>query len=172
MWYTKNGDHGYTGLLGAERVPKDSRRIEALGDLDEATSCIGVARAQETQAEFTELLQRVQQQIMLMMAEVAAPNPQVLRERLDESTVTTLEADIDRLSAGIEMPKVFILPGDTRSGAAFDVARAVVRRAERHVASLALHEELQNEHILPFLNRLSSLLFLMARVEDRDASNS
>jgi cob(I)alamin adenosyltransferase len=166
MWYTRSGDAGYTGVLGEGRVPKDAQRIEALGDLDEATSCIGLARAQVTHAEFVPTLIRIQQQIVQVLAEVAAPDPRVLSARLEDTAVTELEADIHALSARIEMPKVFVLPGQTRSGAAFDVARAVVRRAERHVVTLVLNQEVHNDHLLPFLNRLSSVLYLMARIED------
>lgn len=165
MWYTKNGDDGYTDLAGGERVAKDSRRIEALGSLDEATSCIGVARAQ-VGAEAGALLARVQRELILLMAEVASPDPSTLRERLPESAAASLEAEIERIAAGVPPLTDFVLPGDTQAGAALDVARAVVRRAERRLVTLLHRGELQSAHLSRYLNRLSSLLYFMARAED------
>ncbi|MHB0939098.1 MAG: cob(I)yrinic acid a,c-diamide adenosyltransferase [Armatimonadota bacterium] len=165
MWYTKNGDDGYTDLVGGERVAKDSRRIEAVGSLDEATSCIGAARAQ-LGPEAAALLARVQRELILLMAEVAAPDPLALRARLPGSAVAALEADIEAVAAGVPPLTDFVLPGDTPAGAALDVARAVVRRAERRVVALLHHGELQHEHLVRYLNRLSSLLYFMARAED------
>jgi len=165
MWYTTNGDDGYTDLLGGERVAKDSRCIEALGSLDEATSFIGVARAQ-VGAETKPLLERVQRELMLVMAEVAAPDPAALRERLPDTAIDALEMDIERIAAGVPPLTDFVLPGDTPAGAALDVARAVVRRAERRVVALIHHTELTGDLLIRYLNRLSSLLYFLARAED------
>ena len=165
MWYTKNGDDGYTDLADGERVAKDSRRIEALGSLDEATSCIGAARAL-VGTEAGALLKRVQRELILVMAEVASPDPLALRERLPESAVPALEADIDRVAAGVPPLTDFVLPGGTPAGAALDVARTVVRRAERRLVTLLHHGELAGDHLVHYLNRLSSLLYFMARAED------
>lgn len=165
MWYTKNGDDGYTDLADGERVAKDSRRIEALGSLDEATSCIGAARAQ-LGAAGQAMLTRVQRELILVMAEVATPDPVALPARLPESAVAALEADIAQVAARVPPLTAFALPGDTPAGAALDIARAVVRRAERQVVALLHHGELPGDHLLHYLNRLSSLLYFMARAED------
>jgi len=165
MWYTKNGDDGYTDLADGERVAKDSRRIEALGSLDEATSCIGGARAQ-LDTEGQALLARIQRELILVMAEVATPDPAALRSRLPEAAVAALEADIAQVAAGVSPLTEFALPGATPAGAALDIARAVVRRAERRVVALIHHGELTGDHLLHYLNRLSSLLYFMARAED------
>jgi cob(I)alamin adenosyltransferase len=165
MWYTTNGDDGYTDLVGGERVAKDSQRVEALGSLDEATSFIGAARAQ-VGADTRLLLERAQRELMLVMAEVAAPDPATLRERLPETAVAALEADIARIAAGVPPLTDFVLPGDTAAGAALDVARAVVRRTERRVVALIHHGELAGDRLTCYLNRLSSLLYFLARAED------
>jgi len=165
MWYTTNGDDGYTDLADGERVAKDSRRIEALGSLDEATSFIGVARVQVGD-DMRPLLARVQRELMLVMAEVASPDPAILQERLPETAIETLEAEIARVAAGVPPLTDFVLPGDTRAGAALDVARAVVRRAERRAVALAHHGELAGDRLLRYLNRLSSLLYFLARAAD------
>jgi len=170
MWYTTNGDDGYTDLAGGERVAKDSRRIEALGSLDEATSFIGAARAL-VGAETRLLLERAQRELMLVMAEVASPDPATLREQLPEKAVETLEADIARVAAGVPPLTDFVLPGETPAGAALDVARAVVRRAERRVVALLHHGELVGGLLIRFLNRLSSLLYFLAREEDQQVEN-
>ena len=166
MWYSRSGDEGFTGLIGGERVAKESRRIEALGDIDEATSFIGLARAQASVAETKPLLKGLQRELMLVMAEVACPDLAKLRERLPETAVKALEDEINRLAAEIELTGEFVLPGDTPGGAALDVARAVVRRAERHVVVLAHQGELQDDRLIKYLNRLSTLLYMLARKED------
>ena len=166
MWYTRTGDEGDTGLLGGERVAKDSPRLEALGDLDEAMSCIGLARAQAARAETKPLLEHIQRELIVVMAELAAPDAAQLKTRLGETAVASLEADIDRLAATVAPPEGFVLPGDSRGAAALDVARAVVRRAERRAVALAHRGEVNNARVIAYLNRLSSLLFLLARADD------
>jgi len=170
MWYTTNGDDGYTDLAGGERAAKDSRRIEALGSLDEATSFIGTARTRAS-AETRLLLERTQRELMLVMAEVASPDPASPLERMPETAVEALEADIARVAAGVPPLTDFVLPGDTPAGAALDIARAVVRRAERRVVALLHHGELTGSLLIRYLNRLSSLLYFLARAEDERIKN-
>jgi cob(I)alamin adenosyltransferase len=166
--YTGTGDDGYTSLLGMERVTKYDLRPEAYGTVDEASAFIGLARANPVASERTKrLLLETQRDLWLLMGELAAPAGVKLPKQLETERVTWLEAEIDKL--GQEFPPLtqFVIPGDTEIGAQLDVARAVIRRAERYVARLA-HESGQDNHrlLLRYLNRLSSLLFALARYEE------
>jgi cob(I)alamin adenosyltransferase len=167
--YTGKGDQGATDLLG-ERVGKDDPRIELIGTLDETTSQIGFGRAMATSQQTRDWLADAQRVLYRIMAELAfteelRPDKFVLSA--DE--VTRLEDLTDQLSAEVPLPPHFILPGDTLPGAALDVARTVVRRAERAAVTLANAGVVTNPEILRYLNRLSSLLFMLARFEDREA---
>lgn len=166
MWYSGTGDEGYTSLFGGERIEKTSPRLEALGDLDEAQAAIGVARAHVLRQETKPLLAQVQRTLYLLMAEVATPEPARLRQRVESATVTALEQNIARLADSVPREPTFIIPGDTPGGAALDLARTVVRRAERRVVGLLHAGQLENAHLVRYLNRLSSLLFLLARIDD------
>ena len=167
--YTKRGDDGRTDLLG-ERVTKDDPRIELLGDLDEATSQLGVARAAVESEWVRELLIGVQRDLYALMAELAF----VTDVRPEGYTVTPeaverVERQTDELGEAIELPRAFILPGETVPSAALDVARTVIRRAERRAVALAHAGGITNPLILAYLNRLSSLLFLAARYVEAEA---
>ena len=167
--YTTRGDRGETDLLG-ERVAKDDPRIEVIGALDEATSAIGLGRALATTERAGPLLIEVQRDLYKIMAELAFTDE--LRPAgytLAEGRVAWLEEITDELTAEVELPPQFILPGETVPGATLDVARTVVRRAERLAVSLQREGHLANEQILRYLNRLSSLLFILARFEERAA---
>jgi len=164
--YTTRGDTGQTDLLG-ERVTKDDPRIDLLGSLDEATSAIGLGRAQLQVKELGEILIQTQHDLYQIMAELAftdTTRPDSLRLAADR--VEWLEAETDRLAASVTLPREFVMPGETVSGAALDVARTVVRRAERQLVALPHKRKPVNPEILRYLNRLSSLLFMTARVED------
>jgi cob(I)alamin adenosyltransferase len=164
--YTAKGDQGQTDLLG-ERVAKDDPRIEALGSLDEATSSLGLARAIATTEQTPALVIEVQRDLYQIMAEIAfVPALRPERYTLSPDRVGWLEAETDQMTDQITLPREFILPGDTTSGAALDVARTVVRRAERNVVSLAGDGHVDNPQLVRYLNRLSSLLFVLARFED------
>lgn len=168
-FYTGLGDDGSTDLLGA-RVSKDDPRIEALGALDEATSAIGFARSLCAEARSSEALIVVQRDLYRIMAELAftaelrPPSYELAAER-----VAWLETETDALSATIELPREFVLPGESTPGAALDMARTIARRAERQVVAVARSGEAVSAALLGYLNRLSSLLFIMARVEDHAA---
>jgi cob(I)alamin adenosyltransferase len=164
--YTARGDQGQTDLLGA-RVAKSDPRIDLLGTLDEATSAIGLGRAHAQVKALGDILIQTQRDLYRIMAELAFTDktrPDALRFAADR--VTWLEAETDRLADSVTLPREFILPGETVAGAALDVARTVVRRAEREVVGLPSGGEAVNPEILRYLNRLSSLLFMTARVED------
>jgi cob(I)alamin adenosyltransferase len=168
-FYTRKGDEGYTDLLGG-RVPKYHDRPETYGTLDEATSVLGYARAIALSARTRQLLIEVQRDLYQMMAELAF-TPELLRgkNRISAEHVTRIERETDQLSEEVALPPHFILPGDSASGAMLDVARTVVRRAERLAVRLRHDGEIENEQVLAYLNRLSSLLFILGRFEDHEA---
>ena len=161
-FYTRTGDDGTSGLLGSGRVPKDHPRLEAIGTIDEANAAFGVARAICSEPHIQEIILTIQRDLYNMMAEVAAtPENAPLFHAIDSGRTSWLEDEIDHIGSQIEMPKEFIVPGDTQTGAAFDLARVIVRRAERGVAQLWHADEIKNPEILRYLNRLSSLCFML-----------
>lgn len=169
-FYTRTGDEGYTGLLGEGRVPKSHARIEALGAVDEATAAFGLARATCTAPQVAPVILTVQRDLYGLMAEVAATPENASKFRsIDATRVSWLEEQTDGLSATVSLPKEFIVPGDTPGGAALSLARTVVRRAERRVADLLLANDIENRELLRYLNRLSSLAFVLELVENQHA---
>ena len=169
-FYTRTGDDGTTGLLGEGRVPKTHPRIEALGALDESTATLGLARAQARDPRCQGILLEAQRDLYKLMAEVAATPDQAEKFHfIDAARVDWLEAQIDALASTVTMPREFIIPGDTLSGAALSLARAVVRRAERRVLELAEANEISNPELGRYLNRLSSLCFVLELVENAAA---
>lgn len=170
-YFGGTGDDGYTGLLGDRRVPKSDPRPEAYGAVDEASAAIGLARAQSTSEDVQEVLIEVQRDLYHIMSEVAAEPEIAERFRVvSQERVDWLERQIERFGAEVEMPKEFVLGGDTGPAAALDFARTVVRRAERAVVRLEFEvrqehsseEGFENPHLFAYLNRLSSLCFVMA----------
>ncbi|GAB4431853.1 MAG: cob(I)yrinic acid a,c-diamide adenosyltransferase [Anaerolineales bacterium] len=169
-FYTRTGDKGKTGLLGKERVPKHHPRIEALGALDEASAALGLARASCKAPQTPPILRAAQRDLYKLMAEVAAtPENADQFESIDAARVKWLEAQTDEISALVALPKAFILPGDTPSGAALSLARAIVRRAERRVTELFEVGEIKNKELLRYINRLSSLCFVLELLENQSA---
>lgn len=170
--YTARGDTGQTDLLG-ERVGKDDPRIDVIGTLDETTSSIGFGRAIAKVPETDDRLKTVQRDLYQIMAELAftdTTRPDSLRFPAERTA--WLEAELELLSGTIELPREFVLPGETAAGAALDVARTVSRRAERQAVALTRQGIIGNPEIVRYLNRLSSLLFMLARAEDlRDAGH-
>ena len=163
--YTKKGDDGTTGLLFGGRVRKDSWRIELNGNVDEAQAAIGVARAETAPgSEANERLAALARDLYVLMAEVATA-PENRHKLVAGSTLVTgdmvaqLEGGIDDLLQRFDMPSDFTIPGENRVAAALDLARTIVRRAER----LAVAEPVEGSHVLAYLNRLSDLLWAMAR---------
>lgn len=168
--YTRTGDDGSTGLLGEGRLPKYHPRIETLGALDEASAALGLARALSRSQQTIAILKEVQRDLYALMAEVAATPENASRFRtLDLPRLEWLESQTDTLETQVPPPNEFILPGDSLPGAAFSLARTIVRRAERRVAELASRGEAANEVMLPYLNRLSSLCFLLELYENQSA---
>src|SRR4051812_44564675 len=170
-FYTGLGDDGTTDLLGA-RVAKDDPRIDALGSLDEATSAIGLARSVTTNDRVRDDLVAVQRDLYQIMAELAfTPELRPAAYEFAQVRADWLGAETDDLAASVELPREFILPGESTPGAALDVARTVTRRGERQVVALGHAGHSVNPAILGYLNRLSSLLFIAARVEDHAAGS-
>jgi cob(I)alamin adenosyltransferase len=169
-WYTGSGDDGYTGVLGRERVPKYSARPETYGTVDEASAVLGLARAQAADPRVAALLLQVQRDLYGMMADLATLPETATREPwLSAERLMWLEQMTDQLGGEVQMPHAFIIPGDSVVGATLEVARTVVRRAERLVTRLTHEGELRDDTAMRYLNRLSSLLFLMGRIEDKAA---
>jgi len=169
-FYTATGDDGTTGLLGEGRVAKYHSRIEAIGALDEASAALGLARAQCSAGQVAPILLEAQRDLYKLMAEVAATPENAPRFHfINEARVDWLAKQTDELSANVEMPKEFILPGDTLGGAALSMARAIIRRAERCVVSLFDEEHIVNPDLQRYLNRLSSLCFVLELLENQNA---
>ena len=176
--YTRKGDAGTTGLLfGGDRVSKSDPRTDAYGTTDEAVSALGLARASigtetdRTDARLATLILRLQRELFVVGAELATHVDR--RDRLVDATslvtgamVAALEVEIDALEELVEQPKEFVLPGESTAGAALDLARTTVRRAERRAVALTEAGGLPDSHVLAYLNRLADLLFVMARVAD------
>jgi cob(I)alamin adenosyltransferase len=163
--YTKTGDTGDTGLFAGPRVRKHHPRIEAYGTVDELNSLLGVARAEGPPGDIDEVLAQAQHDLFVLGAELATPDPRKLSlSLLGGGHIERLEHAIDRYEADLPPLKEFILPGGTRVAASLHLARCVCRRAERDVVALAdsPDEEVRPEAI-QYLNRLSDLLFVLAR---------
>ena len=168
-FYTRKGDDGTTGLLGAERIAKHHLRMEAIGTLDESSASLGLARAAALDARSRSLLLETQRDLYRLMSEVAATTANVNQFHFDPRRVDWLEEQIDSLSKTVEMPKEFIVPGDSAAGAALSLARTIVRRAERRVVELFDKKEITNPALQQYLNRLSSLLFALELLENQAA---
>jgi cob(I)alamin adenosyltransferase len=167
-FFTGTGDDGTTGLLGEGRVRKDAPRLEAIGAIDEANSILGMARATCKTAESADILLIVQRDLYNLMAEVAAtPENAFQFRKINSNRVTWLEQKIETISKQVEPTNDFIVPGDTYSGAVLDLARSVVRRAERRLTKLYLESDLENQELMRYLNRLSSLCFVLSLLENR-----
>ena len=162
--YTKTGDTGETGLYGGTRVPKDTMRVEACGTVDELNACIGLVRSQIQDEKLDEILHRIQNELFDIGADLATldTHPKAASLRIPPALTTALEKEIDRFEDQLPPLKNFILPGGSTGGAAIHLARTVARRAERCVVSLAKGETV-NSAVLIYLNRLSDLLFVLAR---------
>lgn len=169
--YTKRGDAGKTDLFGGERVGKEARRVAAYGDVDELNATLGMAAASGSDPELAPLLRDIQSALFDLGASLATPDPAHRKKAgvggVSAAEIDVLEATIDRLEAGLAPLTTFILPGGSVSASAFHVARTVCRRAERAVVGLAAIEgESVEESALKYLNRLSDLLFVIARHEN------
>jgi len=160
--YTRAGDHGETSLGDGSRVPKLDCRIAAFGTVDELNSLIGLVLAGDPPAEMQPVLERVQNELFDVGADISVPFGVADRLRVVQSQVDALESDCDRFNANLPELKSFVLPGGSEAAARLHVARAVCRRAERDVLDASEQVEL-NPLVTVYLNRLSDLLFILAR---------
>ena len=169
--YTKTGDRGDTSLFGGKRISKDEPRIEAYGTVDELNSLIGVARAFNDDIELDSILTRIQDQLFVLGADLATTqevkSPAVTR--IAPSDISFLERTIDEVDARLNPLKTFILPGGAKAAAFLHNARTVCRRAERRVVSLKKTGEIPGD-VPVYLNRLSDLLFVLARYANKLAA--
>ncbi len=172
-FFTRSGDDGYTGLLGEGRVPKYHPVTETVGALDEATAALGIARAACITPGIAGLLLAVQRDLYLLMAEISATPENASRFRqIDQKRVAWLEQQTEQVGLMVEMPKEFIVPGDSPSGAALALARTIVRRSERCTARLVHEGIVENIELLRYLNRLSSLCFVLELLENKTAGKN
>ena len=162
---TGTGDAGYTGLLGSERVAKYDPRPDTFGTVDEATSALGLARATTQDPKVKEIIYRVQNELYLLMGELATTpeNYEKMGLRMTADHVQWLEQVEESLKQEVEIPNKFIIPGDSLDGAALDLARTIIRRAERMAVKLLHDGVIQNGEVIRYLNRLSDLIFILAR---------
>jgi len=164
--YTGEGDGGRTGLVGKQQVSKGSRRIDVIGELDELSAALGMARAVAGQELTRTILITIQRDIYSLMASLAvAGKADKNASNLDPDRVTWLEEQIDVVVARTKLPKGFIVPGDAPGGAALDFARTVARRVERRVVHQVDRGRKVAPAILSYLNRVSSLLFALELYE-------
>ncbi len=171
--YTRTGDEGATALFGGGRVGKDHPRVEAYGDVDELNAALGMARAIEMMPRIDEVLVPIQKDLFAIGALLATPDHDKMKEqlskaRVDDDRIEQLERAIDACEQELEPLRSFIIPGGTPKAAALHVARTVCRRAERRVVHLAIDTELPPLVVI-YLNRLSDLLFMLARVANKRA---
>jgi cob(I)alamin adenosyltransferase len=170
--YTKHGDLGETGLLYGGRVSKADPRTEAYGAIDEAVSALGLAKALSSNEYVREVIDSLQRELFTVGAELAT-DPADREKLLKHFTAVTpemtnlLERSIDAITAEVELPREFIIPGGTPASAAIDVARTILRRAERRAVGLADAALLDSPELLRYLNRASDLLFMLARYQDK-----
>jgi cob(I)alamin adenosyltransferase len=172
--YTKTGDTGETSLFDKTRVSKADARVDAYGEVDELNACLGAARAARLDADLTGVIEQIQSELFAVGARLADPSgriaPRVEKAAVTDTEVTQLELMIDRLEEQLPPLRRFILPGGSTAGALLHLARTVCRRAERRVVSLG--PGAVDPVIIVYLNRLSDLLFVMARVANHRAGTT
>lgn len=165
--YTKTGDRGDTSLFGGQRVPKDAQRIEAYGTIDELNSILGIVRADDRTSPMDPILERIQHTLFNLGADLATPRSlDKSITRISPRDTAVLEKDIDQTEPKLKPLRSFILPGGSPVAARLHFARTVCRRAERVIVRLSRNEDIGDD-ITIYLNRLSDLLFVLARYANR-----
>ena len=170
--YTRNGDSGQTNLLFGGNTSKSGIRCDAYGSTDEAISAMGLARSLSKEPLVKKILYRLQNEMFIVGAELATIPSYIEKFKSKYPTITSdmviqVEEDIDALSRQTNLPPSFIIPGASTGSAALDLARTTLRRAERKIVSVNELECLDNQEIMRYVNRVSDLLFMLARYEDR-----
>lgn len=172
--YTKRGDDGTTGLLYGGRVPKDDVRTDVYGTIDETVAALGISRAGGLSKKVEEIVIRLQREMFVVGAHLATAPENQAKLKPGVSKLTTemterLEREIDELTGEHPLPQEFILPGELQGSAGLDLARSTVRRAERKAVTMQREGLLPDQEILRYLNRVSDLLFVLARYEEAEA---
>lgn len=171
---TGKGDDGTTGLLYGGRISKDDPRTEAYGTIDEAVASLGIARVELSDhglSDLANLILRLQRELFVVGAELAS-NPAAAERlqdgvtRVSEAMLESVEGELAKWEAGVQMPREFVIPGETRASGALEVARAVLRRAERRIVAMSRSEAV-GEWLLPYVNRLADLLWVLARAAEQ-----
>lgn len=165
--YTKSGDAGETSLVDGTRVKKSDARVTAYGEVDELNSWLGLIRVGLNDPQLDQALEKIQNELFIVGADLASPMT-IQVPRIDEEQVGSLETLIDQLLEELEPLQEFILPGGSEAAAMLHVARTIARRAERHIVTLASEAEINSQAII-YLNRMSDLLFVMARIVNKRA---
>lgn len=172
--YTRTGDQGTTGLVGGDRVEKDHPRVEGYGDIDELNSCLGICRtiADEMLSPLSTDLANIQQELFDLGAELATPESYSWpgKEQISEENIAAMEKLIDQLTDQVPELSSFVLPGGSKLNAFLHLARTVARRAERNLWRLTRTEKIRPV-LITYLNRLSDLLFAMARFETKHSKS-
>lgn len=167
--YTKTGDKGETSLFGGERVLKDDPRINAYGTIDELNSVLGLTLCEVNSPELKDVIEGIQNELFVVGADLATPKEKkekrIKINRVDDKFINRIEKLIDSFDSRLPQLQNFILPGGTRGTSLLHYARAVCRRAEREVVTLSNNVDIGNKLII-YLNRLSDLLFVLARFEN------
>jgi len=171
--YTKTGDLGETGLLYGGRVLKNDPRVEAYGTVDEAISAMGIARSFTKDGYVKILLLKLQKELFVVGSELATSVESYEKflehfSPVSKEMVSSLEFCLDELMEAVKLPPNFIVPGSSPASAAIDLGRSIIRRAERCVVTLKHENQLSNDQIIIYLNRLADVLFILARYEDRE----
>ncbi len=167
--YTKKGDGGQTGLLAGPRVSKDHKRVASYGEVDELSAVLGLAKAHSRDRNLSTLLREIQRDLFAVGAQLADPSARVAGRKakaaVSAARIRSLERAIDAREERMPALKAFILPGGSRLGSFLHLARTVCRRAERSIVALSRAEDVDSR-ILAYVNRLSDLLFVLARYEN------
>lgn len=167
-FYTRTGDKGETGLLGKERISKSSLRVEVIGCLDETNAVFGIVRSHAVSMDVRNHVLEIQKKLYQVMTEIAATEENSGKfGRIDENVVIWLEQLIQSYSEKVEIPKEFIVPGDSPSGSFISLARTSTRKSERRITELLEKGEVDNFQLLRFLNRLSSFCFVLELFENQ-----
>jgi cob(I)alamin adenosyltransferase len=163
--FSKKGDHGETSLLSGERVSKASLRPETYGTLDEATSALGLAKAYSGDDRIRVMIENVQDDLVILGAELASEDTTAVH--IGKDRTHRLEQWIDELQKEVHIPRHFVLPGGTVVSAAADLARSIIRRAERRATAMSEAGLLEDEEVQSYLNRLADYLFVLARYAEK-----
>ncbi len=169
--FSKKGDAGETSLLSGERIPKSHLRPETYGTLDEASAALGLAKSITGIKKVKEMIQVIQEDLVILGAELAWTKEEP-KYRIETNHIKKLEAWIEELQKEVPLPRHFIYPGDSTSGATVDLARTIIRRAERRAVELKNSGEINRSEILSYLNRLADFLFTLARYLDSKESKT